>query len=97
MFRKLFQKRRKRDGSPPGASAKTSGRQRRLAPDKTPEELCGIDPDTMSRETIRHILAALHKRHNAAASSLNPLLRAEARDMLDAIVECRIKYVDDGI
>ena len=59
-----------------------------------PEELCGIDPNTMSRDTIRHILAALYKRHNSAVSSLNPELRAEARQMLDAIVECRIRYID---
>ena len=60
----------------------------------TPEEMCGIDPSTMSREAIRKALAVLYKRHNSAVSSLNPELREEAKGMLDAIVECRERYVD---
>ncbi|MEC5125365.1 hypothetical protein VSU19_01275 [Verrucomicrobiales bacterium BCK34] len=60
----------------------------------TPEALCGIDPSQMDKEEIRKQLAMLYKRHNQAASSLNPELRDEAEEMLDAIVHCREKYVD---
>lgn len=58
------------------------------------EALCGIDPESMDREAIRSQLAILYRRHNAAASSLNAELRAEAEQMLDAIVACREAYVD---
>ncbi|MEM6278104.1 MAG: hypothetical protein AAF733_01400 [Verrucomicrobiota bacterium] len=60
----------------------------------TPESLCGIDPAKMDSEEIKSILAQLYKRHNQAAGSLNPELREEAEQMLDAIVHCREKYVD---
>ncbi|MCG8599056.1 MAG: hypothetical protein MI807_02840 [Verrucomicrobiales bacterium] len=60
----------------------------------TPEALCGIDPNKMDSGEIRQTLAKLYKRHNAAASSLNPELREEAEQMLEAIVHCREKYVD---
>jgi len=60
----------------------------------TPEAMCGIDPSTMDRDEIRTILARLYKRHNHAAGSLNPELREEAEQMLEAIVHCREKYVD---
>lgn len=60
----------------------------------TPESLCGIDPAKMDRDEIKSILAQLYKRHNQAAGSLNPELREEAEQMLDAIVHCREKYVD---
>lgn len=60
----------------------------------TPESLCGIDPGKMDRDEIRKTLAQLYKRHNQAAGSLNPELREEAEQMLDAIVHCREKYVD---
>ena len=60
----------------------------------TPESLCGIDPTKMEKDEIRSILAQLYKRHNQAAGSLNPELREEAEQMLDAIVHCREKYVD---
>lgn len=61
----------------------------------TPESMCGIDPSKMDREEIRATLAKLYKRHNHAAGSLNPELREEAEQMLDAIVHCREKYVED--
>jgi hypothetical protein len=48
----------------------------------------------MSRDTIKKRLAALYKRHNNAVSSLKPELREEAAQMLDAIVECRERYID---
>ncbi|MAS94576.1 MAG: hypothetical protein CMO55_15360 [Verrucomicrobiales bacterium] len=62
----------------------------------TPEALCEIDPQKMSQEEIRQKLASLYKRHNQAAGSLNPELREEAEQMLDAIVHCREKYVDSA-
>ena len=60
----------------------------------TPESLCGIDPGAMNRSEIRNELAKLYRRHNDAAASLNPELREEAEQMLQAIVHCREKYVD---
>lgn len=60
----------------------------------SPEEICGIDPESMSADSIRDTLAKLYKRHNEAVSSLNPELRQEARLMLEAIVDCRKRYVD---
>ncbi len=60
----------------------------------TPESLCGIDPSKMEPDEIKATLAQLYKRHNQAAGSLNPELREEAEQMLDAIVHCREKYVD---
>lgn len=60
----------------------------------TREALCGINSNTMDSTTIRKALAQLDKRHNAAASILNPELREEAEQMLEAIVHCREKYVD---
>lgn len=60
---------------------------------QSPESVCGIDPKAMDREQIRKRLAELYRRHNQAASSLNEELRKEAEVMLDAIVECRNKYV----
>jgi molecular chaperone DnaK (HSP70) len=60
----------------------------------TREALCGINSNTMDSTTIRKALAQLYKRHNAAASILNPELREEAEQMLEAIVHCREKYVD---
>ncbi len=77
-------------GSPNEASApKVGGIFGRM----TPEALCEIEP-TMERDEIRKKLASLYKRHNQAASSLNPELREEAEQMLEAIVHCREKYVD---
>ncbi|MCB1228681.1 MAG: hypothetical protein KDN19_00345 [Verrucomicrobiae bacterium] len=63
---------------------------------KSPEIICGIDPKKMSRDEIRKRLAELFRRHNQAEASLDPELREEARIMLDAIVVCREKYVDEG-
>ncbi|MDF1862240.1 MAG: hypothetical protein P1U87_18635 [Verrucomicrobiales bacterium] len=60
----------------------------------TPESLCGIDPSKMEATEIRSALAKLYRRHNDAAGSLNPELREEAEQMLEAIVHCREKYVD---
>ncbi len=65
-----------------------------ITPLPTAEELCGINPETMDTEEIRNHLKKLYKRHNEAAASLNKELRSEAEGMLDAIVECRTKYID---
>ena len=43
---------------------------------------------------MRAHLAKLYRRHNRAASSLNPDLRVQAERMLDAIVEVRHRYLD---
>jgi len=58
------------------------------------EEMCGIDPNIMNEDVIRKKLAELYKRHNHAVSSLNPDLRREGAEMLEAIVVCRERYVD---
>ena len=57
----------------------------------TPEELCGISPD-MPREQIAEKLAALYRRHNRAASSLEAHLREEAEFMLEVIAAMKQKY-----
>jgi hypothetical protein len=61
----------------------------------TPEAMCDIDPKNMDRSEIRSRLAMLYQRHNQAAGSLNPELREEAEYMLQAIVHCRTKYIDE--
>lgn len=62
---------------------------------RSSEEICGIDPTSMSKDKIRKRLAKLYKRHNEAVSSLNPDLRKEARQTLEAIVDCRNRYVGE--
>lgn len=62
----------------------------------TPEAMCEIDPKKMKRSEIKDRLAMLYQRHNQAASSLNPELQEEAEHMLQAIVFCRQKYVDQA-
>ncbi|MDG2125620.1 MAG: hypothetical protein P8J87_18095 [Verrucomicrobiales bacterium] len=64
-----------------------------LDPLSPPEHLCGLR-DGMTPKELQDQLALLYKRHNRAASSLDPKLRKEAEIMLDAIVECRKKYLD---
>jgi len=59
-----------------------------IDPKAAPEVLCGLTPG-MSTDEIRDHLAALYRRHNRAASSLDDTLRADAEIMLDAIVRCR--------
>jgi hypothetical protein len=83
MFKKWFLWFRSKGGIPPAAKQTAS-----------PEELCEIDPETMSKEQIRKKLAKLYMRHNNAVSSLNPERRAEAKIMLDVIVDCRERYID---
>jgi hypothetical protein len=69
------------NGKAPAAAAKKA---------PTHEELCGITPK-MSKEDVRVRLAVLYKRYNRATSSLDTTLRAEAEQMLDAIVAIREK------
>jgi hypothetical protein len=57
---------------------------------KVPEDLCGITP-RMNKDEVRTKLAVLYRRYNRASSSLDPKLRAEAEEMLDAIVAIREK------
>lgn len=45
----------------------------------------------MSKDEVRTRLAFLYKRYNRATSSLNAKLRAEANEMLDAVVAVREK------
>jgi len=59
----------------------------------TAEELCELT-DGMTHEQVRAQLSKLYRRHNRAASSLNPELREQAERMLDAIVEVRHRYLD---
>lgn len=59
----------------------------------SPELMCGIRPG-MTRDEIKRHLALLFRRHNRMASSLDEERRTEAESMLDAIVICRQKYVD---
>jgi hypothetical protein len=46
----------------------------------------------MNKEQIRERLKLLYRRFNQAASSLNTKTRAEAEQMLDAIVTVREKH-----
>jgi hypothetical protein len=48
----------------------------------------------MKAEQIRDHLAMLYRRHNRAAASLDAGLREEAELMLDAIVQCREKFLE---
>lgn len=64
-----------------------------LAWDASAEELCDLR-DGMTEDEMRAHLAKLYRRHNRAASSLNPELRDQAERMLDAIVEVRHRYLD---
>ena len=59
----------------------------------TAEELCEL-MDGMTHDEVRAQLSKLYRRHNRAASSLNPELRKQAERMLDAIVEARHRYLD---
>ncbi len=64
---------------------------RRISPDATPEQLCGIT-EGMTKEAISSQLAMLYRRHNRAASSLEASLREEAEIMLEVIAMMREKY-----
>ena len=73
-------------------NTKRATKRPKLDPTMSAEQLCGIQPG-MQLPEIKDHLAMLYRRHNRAASSLDENLRAEAEIMLDAIVECREKYL----
>ena len=82
--------------SKPSSKAKAEWEQKaaeELDPSAPPEHLCGLR-DGMTAKELQDQLSLLYKRHNRAASSLDPKLRKEAEIMLDAIVECRRKYLE---
>jgi hypothetical protein len=85
---------RKKKSKSNGSATDRSNERTKVRRTVSAEEMCGINPETMSKEAIRKRLAILYKRHNDAVSSLNPELRKEATFMLEAIVECRERYVD---
>ena len=57
-----------------------------------PEVLCGIT-NKMTKEEIAEKLANLYRRHNRAASSLDPQMREEAEIMLEAIATAKEKFL----
>ncbi len=56
------------------------------------EALCGITKQMTTAE-IAEKLAILYKRHNRAASSLDPQMREEAEVMLEAIASAKEKFL----
>lgn len=94
MFRKFLNLFRRRTDLKKRSKVSRRGDGPEFMGGMSPEEICGIDPEVMSKEKIKKKLAKLYKRHNEAVSSLNPELRQEARQMLEAIVDCRKRYVD---
>lgn len=108
MFNKVIDKlfggkkrpRRKPETATAGAQAEPAAKaawerhaNKTIDPTASPEELCGLR-DGMTVEDLRERLALLYRRHNRAASSLDPKLRQEAEVMLEAIVTCRRRYLD---
>ncbi len=56
----------------------------------SPEEMCGVTAK-MTKDQIGTQLKMLYRRYNRGASSLDAKVRAEADQMLDAIVAMREK------
>lgn len=100
MIRNLFKRKKNKKQSPASETSPNPKEKneelsfKAVTPLPSAEKLCEIDPKTMDKKAISTRLKMLYKRHNEAASSLNKELRNEAETMLDAIVECRGKYVD---
>jgi hypothetical protein len=96
VFKGLFGKGKARDTAQESTGSRASSSQAAApaAPQKTAEELCGIDPG-MPIEEIKEILASLYKRYNRAAASIDIEKQREADLMLDAIVDCRHKYLGE--
>ena len=59
---------------------------------ESPEVLCGINKQ-MSKEEISKKLADLYRRHNRAASSLDPQMREDSEAMLEAIAAAKEKFL----
>ncbi|CAN5460435.1 hypothetical protein BH23VER1_BH23VER1_24570 [soil metagenome] len=84
------------DANVPAAKRQWEERAAREINPKLPgEELCELR-DGMTHAELREHLSLLYRRHNRAASSLDPKLRREANIMLDAIVAMRQKYLGDS-
>lgn len=94
MIRNFFKRKAKKEPAAELVQDQSTDSFKPVTPLPSPETMCEIDPDSMSMDEIRKHLKKLYKRHNEAAASLNEELRNEAEKMLDAIVECREKYVD---
>jgi hypothetical protein len=58
---------------------------------QTPEDLCEVN-SKMPKDQIQARLKLLYRRFNRSASSLDPKIRSEADQMLNAIVLVREKY-----
>lgn len=69
-----------RPGAPAGAAAP-----------QTPEDLCEVN-SKMPKDQIQARLKLLYRRFNRSASSLDPKIRVEAEQMLNAIVLVREKH-----
>ncbi len=79
----------------PAAKREWEKRAAREINDRLPgEELCELR-DGMTAAELQAHLGMLYRRHNRAASSLDPKLRREANIMLDAIVAMRQKYLGE--
>ncbi|MCP5558151.1 MAG: hypothetical protein H7A55_10400 [Verrucomicrobiaceae bacterium] len=61
------------------------------SPAQSPEQMCGVTPK-MNKSEIHAHLKLLYRRYNRGASSLDAKTRAEADNMLDAIVQVREKH-----
>lgn len=72
------------------APAAKSPAEAKAPPQKSPEDICAITPK-MNKEEVRARLAFLYRRYNRATSSLDAKLRAEADEVLDAVVAVREK------
>lgn len=58
---------------------------------QTPEDLCEVN-SKMPKDQIQARLKLLYRRFNRSASSLDPKIRSEADQMLNAIVLVREKH-----
>ncbi len=75
----------------PAKTAPAATKSAAPAPVLSPEEKCGVTPK-MTKSEIHAHLKLLYRRYNRGASSLDAKTRAEADDMLDAIVQVREKH-----
>jgi hypothetical protein len=85
-------------GAPAANAADTVKKQwaaksgQKLNTKESPEILCGITKQ-MSKEEIAKKLAELYRRHNRAASSLDPQMREDAEIMLEASASAKEKFL----
>ncbi|MEM7385945.1 MAG: hypothetical protein AAF514_13475 [Verrucomicrobiota bacterium] len=97
VLEKWFKGKEAPDANPDGAAVENEALSAESLAEALPvlsaEELCSLQ-DKMTPDEMKAHLAALYRRHNRAAGSLDPQLQAEANQMLDAIVEVRHRYLD---